>query len=291
MDSVSEPVHRRLYAQQILAKAGVADNDRLLAAFAGVARETFVGAPPWFFDDFSGYRPVPSADPVVLYQDVLVGLDTGRGVNNGMPSLHAAALHALGVREGETVVHLGAGAGYYSAIIASLVGPSGRVIAVEYDAALAKRAEAALAGYGNVEVVQGDATGWPQEKADVLYANFALDHPPQAWIEGLAEGGRLLFPFGFPGEKGTRGYGYTAKAGFLLIDRRPAGFGARFLQPVSFVWAEGQQPAPPTRHSALQAAFRTRRALQVRSLRWRTPQNAGGEWYGEDDWGLSFEEP
>ncbi len=35
----SEPVHRRLYALQLLAKAGIDSNDRLLAAFTRVARE------------------------------------------------------------------------------------------------------------------------------------------------------------------------------------------------------------------------------------------------------------
>ncbi|MFB9951221.1 protein-L-isoaspartate O-methyltransferase [Rhizobium puerariae] len=285
-----EPAHRQIYARQILAKAGIARNDRLLGAFAKVPREDFVGPPPWVYNDFRNYREMASADPVVLYQDVLIGLDTKRGVNNGMPSLHAAGLDALGVREGETVVHLGAGAGYYTAIIAELAGPSGRVIAIEYDEALAARVRKSLSVYPNVEVVQGDATEWPKEDVDVAYANFALDHPPAAWIDNLAIGGRLLFPLGIPAVENGRPTGFTRRAGFLMIDRRRAeSFGAKFLQPVSFVWAEGQEPAPGGRHEALAEAFRSRRGYQVRSLRWRKPPGEN-EWYAEEDWGLSFEE-
>jgi len=284
-----EPPYRQIYARQILAKAGVARNDRLLSAFAKVPREKFVGPPPWVYNDFRNYREMASDDPLVVYQDVLIGLDTKRGVNNGMPSLHAGALHALGIREGETVAHLGAGTGYYTAIIAELVGPSGVVIAVEYDEALAARARENLGRYGNVKVVEGDATEWPKEDADVVYANFALDHPPPAWIDNLAGSGRALFSLGIPMGENGRASGFTRRAGFLIVDRRPSGFGARFLQPVSFVWAEGQEPPPPGRHEGLAEAFRSRRGYQIRSLRWREPPK-GEEWYGEESWGLSFDE-
>ncbi|QPB20802.1 methyltransferase domain-containing protein [Rhizobium sp. 007] len=285
-----EPPYRQIYARQILAKAGVAKNDRLLAALAKVPREKFVGPPPWVYNDFRHYREMASTDPVVLYQDLLIGLNTRRGVNNGMPSLHASALNALGIREGETVAHLGAGTGYYTAIIAGLVGSSGKVVAVEYDEALAEKARENLSGYPNVEVVQGDAADWPKEDADVIYANFALDHPPAAWIENLGVSGRLLFPLGIPAVENGRATGFTRSAGFLLIDRRARGFGARFIQPVSFVWAEGQEPPPSGRHEGLAEAFRSRRLFQVRSFRWRTAAQ-GEECYGEEDWGLSFEEP
>lgn len=285
-----EPIHRQIYARQILAKAGVAKDDRLLAAFAKVPREDFIGPPPWVLSDFQTYRQLASEDPIVLYQDILVGLDTARGVNNGMPSLHVGAIHALGVREGEVVAHLGAGSGYYSAILAELVGPSGKVVAVEYDEALAQKARENLGAYSNVEVITGDATDWPKKDADAIYANFALDHPPEAWIENLAVSGRLLFPLGFPGTEGGRRSGITRAAAFLMVDRRAGNrFGARFLQPVSFVWAEGLKPAPAGRHEGLEQAFRSRRGYQVRSLRWQEPPTSG-EWYGEEDWGLSFEE-
>lgn len=291
MSLEDQPAHRRNYALQLLAKAGVDDNERLLAAFARVPREDYVGPPPWIFDDVysGGYRPVASTDPIVLYQDVLVGLKTEKGINNGSPSLHAAAFDAFKIREGETVVHMGAGVGYYTAIMAELVGPSGRVIGVEYDASLAQRAKANLASYANVEVVQGDAFDWPKEEADVIYANFALDHPPEAWIEKLAPYGRLIFPLGIPAIEKSRS-GFTRHAGYLMIDRQARGFGAHFLQIVSFIWGESTRPVPEGRHAGLEAAFRARGLRRVRSLRWKT-EATGEEWYGEKDWGLSFEEP
>jgi protein-L-isoaspartate(D-aspartate) O-methyltransferase len=289
MDIDDQPAHRQVYALQLLAKIGAEDNTRLMAAFARVPREKFVGPPPWSFSDGMNYQTVSSTDPIVLYQDVLVGLDAARGINNGMPSLHAASFHALGIREGETAVHLGAGTGYYTAIMAELVGPSGRVIAVEYDAGLAETARANLAGYSNVEVIQGDAADWPKQDADVIYANFALDHPPTRWVDNLAVSGRLLFPLGTPAVVDGKRNGYSRAAAFLMIDRQARGFGARFLQPVGFIWGEGKEATPPDRHAALETAFRARGLSRVRSFRWQTPPK-GNEWYGEDDWGLSFDE-
>ena len=68
---------------------------------------------------------------------MLVVLDPARGLNNGSPSLHALMLHHLAVRPGDRVLHVGAGAGYYSAMLAELAGPEGSVIAIEYDPRLA----------------------------------------------------------------------------------------------------------------------------------------------------------
>lgn len=287
-----QPVHRQLFASQILAKAGVTGNSALLTAFARVERERFLGPPPWFYSDFSTYRELASGDPVVLYQDMLVALDTGRHVNNGVPSLHASALSQVGVGAGEHVIHVGAGTGYYTAILSELVGPAGRVTAIEYDQALAEQATDNLRNYRNVDVVQGDGTLFPQHDADVVYVNFALDYPAAAWVDKLAPGDRLLFPLGVPAvsDAGTS-LPFTGMAGLLLVERRESGFGANFLQPVSFVFAEGQEPPPPGRREGLEAAFRRRKAGLVRQLRWRRPAETEEEWYSEAEWGLSLQDP
>lgn len=284
------PIHRRLFAQQMLARAFVERDERLMTAFARVPREEFAGPPPWYVREQDGYRALPSSDPVVLYQDVLIGLDMIRVVNNGSPALHAGLLHKAGVQEGEHVVHLGAGSGYYSAILAELAGPSGQVTAVEYDARLAEMAQAALKRYEQVQVVHGSAFDWPpgKAKADVIYVNFALDHPPARWVENLYLNGRLIFPFGVPAEDAEgRRTGVTARAGMLMIERRTAGFEARFLQGVSFVWAEGLGEVPG-RHEGLWRAFRAGGHTKIRSLRWGGSPGAQ-EWYGEEGWGLSFD--
>ena len=55
-----------------------------------------------------------SSDPADLYDDVLVAIDRPRGINNGEPALHAAWLAAVDPQPGETVIHVGAGHGYYT---------------------------------------------------------------------------------------------------------------------------------------------------------------------------------
>ena len=84
---------------------------------------------------------------------LVIALDSARGVNNGSPSLHAKLFEALAPKPGERIAHVGAGAGYYSAILAELVGPAGQVTAVEFDAALA---ESFLSGRTTVRVICDD---------------------------------------------------------------------------------------------------------------------------------------
>ena len=127
---------RRAYAKRIMFAAGVVDG-RVQDAFAVVPRETFLDPGPWqvvrwsFMSNSRGYVTTPSADPVYIYDDTIVALLPQRNLNNGQPSLHARSLAALAVDEGETVVQIGAGAGYYTAILAHLVGPSGKIVAYE----------------------------------------------------------------------------------------------------------------------------------------------------------------
>jgi protein-L-isoaspartate(D-aspartate) O-methyltransferase len=72
------------------------------------------------------------------------------GINNGQPSLWAYLLDRLDLMPGEQVLHLGCGTGYYTAIIAELVGLAGRVTAVEIDTTLAEKAEEALVNWPQV---------------------------------------------------------------------------------------------------------------------------------------------
>src|ERR1700722_8113396 len=142
---------RRAHAAESTRRAGVSD-PRIEAAFAAVPREDFAGPPPWRIGSGGGFGLTSSDDPARLYEDVLVAIDARRGINNGQPSLHAEAINALGLKQGETVVQIGAGAGYYTAILATLVGPKGRVIAYEIEPDIAERAAANLATYPQVEV-------------------------------------------------------------------------------------------------------------------------------------------
>src|SRR5215472_8022521 len=112
---------RRAYAKHVLANVGV-DDARVEAAFAAVRREHFLGPGPWPMPRWSRPDvPTPSDDPVYLYQDALVGIAPERNLNNGQPSLHTLLIAASAPQPGEHVVHIGAGVGYYTAILAHMV--------------------------------------------------------------------------------------------------------------------------------------------------------------------------
>lgn len=100
MNRVGElEVIRRAYAQQVMDAAGVA-NQRVEAAFASVRREDFLGPGPWpIFRWRRFYQNTPSADPVYLYTDVVVGILPERHLNNGLPSRHAGLLAHAQPRE------------------------------------------------------------------------------------------------------------------------------------------------------------------------------------------------
>src|SRR6202022_2472824 len=128
---------------------GVKD-PRLLRPFSEVPRHEFIGPSPWYFHEHSG--PVNSDDPALLYQDVGMGLAPERGIPTGLPSLHARCIAACDLRGGEHVLHIGAGTGYFTAILAELVGESGSVVGFEVDTALGEAAVHNLRRWRQVRV-------------------------------------------------------------------------------------------------------------------------------------------
>ena len=159
---------RRAYAKQVMA-AAMLDDERVEAAFAAVRREAYLGPGPWpvLRTRPNGYVQTPSDDPVYLYVNQVVGLLTERNLNNGEPSLHAMMIASAAPKPGEHAVHIGIGGGYYTAILAELVGETGRVTAIELDAGLAERAAANLSGLRNVRVLHGNGALVPFDLADV----------------------------------------------------------------------------------------------------------------------------
>lgn len=290
-DAAKLGIVRQAFARQILAIAGVRDNPALEAAFAGIARENFIGPPPWQIVQRRGYREVASDDPVVAYQDVNFALSPGRGVNNGSPLLHAIWLDALGPLDGARVAHIGAGTGYYSAILSRLVGAGGHVLAVEYDPELAQRARRNLEGFDNVSLIEGDGAAVGLGTVSAIYVNFAVGRPAESWIDALAPGGRLIFPLGAPGRRrGSSGERHADGGGFR-IERKAEGFAASWLGQAFFVCADGVLTPSQDEREALHAAFDNGGGAMVRSLRWKEPPVPGRSWYIGRGWSLSYDEP
>jgi protein-L-isoaspartate(D-aspartate) O-methyltransferase len=238
-------VIRRAYAKQILFAAGI-DDRRIEDAFAEVRRENFLGPGPWPMFRLPGTHAfTPDADPLYLYVDQVVGLVPARRINNGQPSLHARLIAAAQIAEGEHVVHVGAGTGYYTAIVAHLAGATGRVTAIEHDAALAARAREYLSSRSNVSVLQGDGSTEPFDAADVIYVNAGVTHPVESWLDGLSDGGRLIIPLttdaNFPsvGRAAFDPARAMRSGAYFRIQRQGEAFEARGLLPTLIIPAEG----------------------------------------------------
>jgi protein-L-isoaspartate(D-aspartate) O-methyltransferase len=188
---------RGWYAEDLRLRTPVRRNLSVVEAFAAVPRENFLGPGPWrILSDNRLDQPfdTPDAAPHWLYHDVLVTIDPARKLNNGLPSFWAHNFDYLDLAPGERVLQVGAGTGYYSALLAEMVGPHGRVIAVEHDSTLAALARANLSDWRQVEVVAGDGRAHDPGEVDAVVAFAGSTHPAELWLERLADGGRLLMP-------------------------------------------------------------------------------------------------
>jgi protein-L-isoaspartate(D-aspartate) O-methyltransferase len=175
----------------------------------------------------------PDANPSHIYDNVLVALDPDKGINNGEPLLHVMWMARVAPQPGETVLHIGAGTGYYTALLSLLVQPGGRVIAYELEAGLAASARENLRPYGNVSLVQADALASTLPAADIIYVNAAVVAPPRAWLQALRPRGRLIFPW-----QPNRHIGVT-----ILVTRFGAGFACDPLMGSRFIALTGMTAA------------------------------------------------
>lgn len=222
------PETRKRYAEEIRIAARI-NSEPLLNAFATVPREDFVGQGPWSVLS----RPAPGqrqplvtgvSDPCELYRDVAVYLDASKNLTNGNPSTLAPWLDALNLSEGRSVFHLGCGTGYYTAIIAEVVGPRGQVTAAEVDPVLAAQARKGLAKYPNVQVMEGDGVNVDTGRRDAIFVNAGVTHPTERWLESIAIGGTLVLPLTV--EIGMPNVG---KGQVLRVSRSEFGYEARFF--------------------------------------------------------------
>ena len=227
---------RRWFAEELRFVARVGD-PRVISAFAAIPRERFAGPGPlrilshWNMRD---YWTPDDSNPTAVYHDVLIAYDEARRLNNGQPSLWAFIFDKLNVTKGERVLHLGCGMGYYTAVLAEIVGPTGAVSAIEIDETLAERAEEAFSPWPQVTVTNGDGADGSFAKCDVVVDSAGATHPLPSWLDCLKPKGRLVFPMTVTNEGG----------GMLLVTRHSRDdFEARFLVPSGSTNSRGARDA------------------------------------------------
>ena len=267
---------RRRYAEEFAYTAHLT-SPAVTRAFARVPRERYLGPGPWriFQPHARTYWTTPDADPKHLYHDVLVAIDEPRMLNNGQPSFLAFLIEALGLQEGDHAVHVGCGTGYFTAILAELVGPTGHVTATEVDADLAGRSRSNLVDLPHVEVVHADGGAYDPGPADAILVNAGATHPRRVWLDSLRQNGRLLLPLTGP-------YGSGA---VLRVVRRNKGYAASFVSSITIFPCVGARDADTA--NLLRDAFLGGGGATVRSLRRDLHQSEPTCWLHSDNVCLS----
>jgi protein-L-isoaspartate(D-aspartate) O-methyltransferase len=268
---------RRAFAKQIMVPFNAA-HPRVEAAFAAVRREAFLGPGPWPIAYRRGYVTTPDDDPIYLYQDLLVGIVPERRLNNGQPSGHAMLMARADPRPGEHVVHIGAGVGYYSAILAHMVGESGQVTAIEYDPNLAARLAANFSGQPNVCVLQGDGARIDFDPADVFYVNAGVTRPVDLWLDRLKDAGRMILALTTDKDAG---------GAWFRIERRGDEFLAKWILAADLFRCEGARDAESER--ALVAALEKGGWDRVTRLYRRGDVPEEQCWLKGPDWCLAYD--
>ncbi|MEK7636901.1 MAG: protein-L-isoaspartate O-methyltransferase [Patescibacteria group bacterium] len=129
-----------------------------------------------------------------------IPLPLGHGATISQPYTVAVMLELLQPQVGERCLDIGAGSGWTAALLGSIVGPAGRVVAVERipQLAIAARQSITAAGLTNVQYHVGDASrGWASDAPyGVIHVAAAARVVPPPFVEQLAAAGRLVIPVG-----------------------------------------------------------------------------------------------
>ena len=153
-------------------RTNAVNDQRVVAAMARVPREQFM----------------PDGVRSIAYRDTAIPLGGGRYAN--LPMATGRLLTEAYLTATDRVLLIGAATGYTAAVLSEIVGS---VVAVESDPALLAIARTALAGVGNVELVEGPmqdghAAGAPY---DVLIVDGAVESVPDALIAQVRPDGRV----------------------------------------------------------------------------------------------------
>lgn len=154
-------------------------DERVLRAMGTVPRHLFV--PDYLRDSAYDDGPLPIGEEQTISQPYVV----------------AFMSEAIRPQPADRVLEVGTGSGYQTAVLADLVG---HVYSTEVRPRLAEAARARLAelGVSNVTLRAEDGSGgWPEEAPfDAILVTAAAPGVPEALVEQLGEGGRLVIPIG-----------------------------------------------------------------------------------------------
>ncbi|MFA6350195.1 MAG: protein-L-isoaspartate(D-aspartate) O-methyltransferase [Candidatus Omnitrophota bacterium] len=171
-------LRKRMVDEQITER-GIKDK-RVLGAFYKVEREKFV--PANYLNSSYGDFPLPIGNNQTISQPYIAALMT----------------ELLGLTGKETVLEVGTGSGYQTAILAEL---AKEVYSIERIEEIKNSAEDILKqlGYNNINIIAADGTlGWPEEriKFDRIIVTAASPDVPEPLLKQLNNNGRMVLPIG-----------------------------------------------------------------------------------------------
>ena len=171
------------------------------------------------------HRLVPAAEASRAYRNHPLPIGSGQTISQ--PYVVALSTDLLEAKPHDVVLEVGTGSGYQAAVLAEVVS---KVYSIELIEALGRTAQKRLEelGYGNIEVRIGDGyAGWPERAPfDGIVVTAAAPRVPQALVDQLKPGGRMVIPVGGDGE--TQ---YLK----LLTKRADGGVDEKRVLPVRFV--------------------------------------------------------
>jgi protein-L-isoaspartate(D-aspartate) O-methyltransferase len=171
-DGISFEAMRHAMVQSQL-RTNAVNDPRVVTAMGRVPREEFV----------------PKGAHRLAYRDTAVAIGNGRYLN--LPIATGKLLTEAYLDPTDKVLLIAAAGGYTAAVLSGLVRS---VVAVESDADLAAHARAALAEYGNVELVEGPLDQGHKTGAlyDVLIVDGCVEALPESLVGQIAPGGRVV---------------------------------------------------------------------------------------------------
>jgi methyltransferase of FxLD system len=166
---------------RLLIDKGVLTDQRVAGAMAAVPRELFV--------------PVDRRDEAYADKVLVTKWDeAGVAISSAsQPAIVAIMLEQLRLERGHSVLEIGAGTGYNAALLGRL---ADRVVTMDIDEDIARRARERLAGVPNVEVRVGDGWAGAPDRApyDRIELTIGTSDISAAWRDQLTDGGLLVLP-------------------------------------------------------------------------------------------------